>query len=83
MAKALKGVVASAAVAPSQNAPLRSAADPFRRLGLYGLGGIAPVLVAALATEEPKESGSPRPRRQGSMSWRLSWLHAAQPIHAR
>ena len=53
MAKALKRVVASAAVTPSQNAPLRSAADPFRRLGLYGLGGIAPVLVAALATEEP------------------------------
>ena len=53
MAKALKAVVDSATVAPSQNAPLRSSADPFRRLGLYGLGGIAPVLVAALATEEP------------------------------
>ena len=53
MAKALKRVVAGAAVTPSQNSPLRSVADPFRRLGLYGLGGIAPVLVAALATEEP------------------------------
>jgi MoxR-like ATPase len=27
--------------------------DPFRGLGLYGLGRIAPVLIAALVTEEP------------------------------
>ena len=53
MAKTLKAVVDIATVAPSQIAPLRSSVDPFRRLGLYGLGGIAPVLVAALATEEP------------------------------
>lgn len=27
--------------------------DPFNRLGLYGLGSLAPVLLGALATEEP------------------------------
>jgi MoxR-like ATPase len=32
---------------------INPAADPFKRLGLHGLGVIAPVLVAALATEEP------------------------------
>src|ERR1035437_6665324 len=34
-------------------APTRALLSPFKRLGLQGLEGIAPVLVAALATEEP------------------------------
>jgi MoxR-like ATPase len=39
-----------------QKAPPAAPGGPpgvFRRLGLYGLEGIAPVLLAALATEEP------------------------------
>ena len=34
-------------------APKRALASPFQRLGLQGLEAIAPVLLAALATEEP------------------------------
>jgi MoxR-like ATPase len=45
-------------IAPSGPAPHRPVApaappDPFRRLGLYGLARLTPVLLAALATEEP------------------------------
>ena len=45
MAKATKASLAEA--------PPRTLTSPFKRLGLQGLQGIAPVLVAALATEEP------------------------------
>ena len=37
----------------SSPAPLPVSSGPFKRLGLQGLEGIAPVLLAALATEEP------------------------------
>ena len=61
MARAVKAVghipppAASANAGETATATVRinPAADPFKRLGLYGLGVIAPVLVAALATEEP------------------------------
>ena len=33
--------------------PSPTLTSPFKRLGLHGLEGIAPILVAALATEEP------------------------------
>lgn len=38
---------------PASAPPARPAADPFRALGLYGMGTLAPVLLAALATEAP------------------------------
>ena len=50
MAKAAKLAVAPANI-PALAPP--APPGPFRRLGLYGLEGIAPVLLAALATEEP------------------------------
>ncbi len=61
MAKAVKAVgnvppdVASTIGVDHHTATIRinPAADPFKPLGLHGLGNIAPVLVAALATEEP------------------------------
>ena len=56
MAKATKAslaVLADDAKAKLAEAPPRTLAGPFKRLGLQGLQGIAPVLVAALATEEP------------------------------
>lgn len=45
-------------IVPRSHAPQRPVApagprDPFRQLGLYGLARLAPVLLAALATEEP------------------------------
>ena len=61
MARAIKAVsntpsaAASASGGKTDTAAVRikNGADPFKRLGLHGLGVIAPVLVAALATEEP------------------------------
>jgi MoxR-like ATPase len=56
MARAKKAVVvpiASEAAPESLPQRLQSYVDPFKRLGLQGLQGIAPVLMAALATEEP------------------------------
>ena len=56
MARAAKTnvvVLADEARARVEQAPSTALASPFKRLGLQGLEGIAPVLVAALATEEP------------------------------
>lgn len=56
MARATKAsvvVLADEAKARVAEAPSTALASPFKRLGLQGLEGIAPVLVAALATEEP------------------------------
>ncbi len=56
MARATKAsvvVLADEAKARVAEAPSTKLANPFKRLGLQGLEGISPVLVAALATEEP------------------------------
>jgi MoxR-like ATPase len=56
MAKATKAsivLLADEAKASLTAAPSSAPPGPFKRLGLQGLEGIAPVLVAALATEEP------------------------------
>ena len=46
-------MLADEAKARVADPPSTALASPFKRLGLQGLEGIAPVLVAALATEEP------------------------------
>ena len=51
--KASVVVLADEARARVEEAPSTVPVGPFKRLGLQGLEGIAPVLVAALATEEP------------------------------
>jgi MoxR-like ATPase len=56
MAKATKASVVALADEARANlttVPTGAAPGPFKRLGLQGLEGIAPILVAALATEEP------------------------------
>ena len=56
MARATKAsiaVLADKAKARVAEAPSATLNSPFKRLGLQGLEGIAPILVAALATEEP------------------------------
>ncbi len=56
MARAAKASVlalADEARAPSAELSSKAPPGPFKRLGLQGLEGIAPVLIAALATEEP------------------------------
>jgi len=53
MAKAAKLAVAPANATIPDSPPPAAPHGPFRHLGLYGLEGIAPVLLAALATEEP------------------------------
>ncbi|HMM54210.1 MAG TPA: MoxR family ATPase [Candidatus Desulfobacillus sp.] len=49
-AGARAGAKAAKAPSPPRRNPME---DPFKRLGLHGLAGIAPVLLAALASEEP------------------------------
>ena len=53
MAKAAKLAVAPANATIPDSPRYAAPPGPFRRLGLYGLEAIAPVLLAALATEEP------------------------------
>lgn len=49
MAKDAPALLDASPITPSSN----SVFDPFRPLGLFGLASISPVLLAALATEEP------------------------------
>ena len=51
--KARVVVLADEAQAPAIGVASATPVSPFKRLGLQGLEGVAPVLVAALATEEP------------------------------
>jgi len=51
--KVTRVVLADEVKAGLAEAPHRALVSPFKRLGLQGLEGIAPILVAALATEEP------------------------------
>ncbi len=51
--KATRVVRADEVKAGLAEAPPRALVSPFKRLGAQGLEGIAPILLAALATEEP------------------------------
>ena len=50
---ARKNIALEVATSPADKPAPPLSQDTFRRLGLYGLGRIAPVLLAALVTEEP------------------------------
>ena len=50
---ARKNTVNEVSALPRDTPAFPTPQDPFRQLGLYGLGRIAPVLLAALVTEEP------------------------------